>query len=451
MKHVHLTDEQRFPQMSERGWSTLRWMREHPNAPRWNHHCGDRLDAAAKERVHVFESTLLAPRERFSQTPQWVEEYARFCLSQVPIYRRVSTRFTKFSNLPTMTRAELGHEPWSFVPDNTPLDDLILYDTGGTTGQPIEILAHPEFSAKYLPLLRLALVKRGVKISDEELASQRISQVLVCHQQSTFTFATIATYWGESGFIKLNLKAEEWRDAADRARFLEECAPLLIGGDPLSFAELLRVQPNVRPRALVSTAMTLLPGLQKQLEAYFRCPVVDLYSLNECGPLAVKISDSEWEVLPHDVFIEVLDENDGACARGEIVLTGGRNPFLPLLRYRTGDFASLENRETARGTIQILKHLEGRAPVVFRGANGEIVNNIDVTKAFEPFALSQFALHQNADSSLVLRLHEESTPLQNELRRALENLFGAAQKIEIEELKPQNAGGKVLCYTSDLA
>jgi phenylacetate-CoA ligase len=451
MNKNYLTDEQRFPNMSERGLSTLQWMREHPNAPRWNHQCGDRLDAAATERVHAFESNLLAPRERFQDVPKWVEEFARFCLREVPIYRRARTPLTRFSELPTVTRAELGHEPWSFVPDNTPLDDLILYDTGGTTGQPIEILAHPEFSAKYLPLLRLALLRRGVAISDEELSSQRISQVLVCHQQSTFTFATIATYWGESGFIKLNLKAEEWRDETDRARFLEECAPLLVGGDPLSFAELLKVQPNVRPRALISTAMTLLPGLQKQLEEYFACPVVDLYSLNECGPLAVKISDSEWEVLSHDLYVEVLDDNGAACERGEVVLTGGRNPFLPLLRYRTGDFASLENRETSRGTIQILKNLEGRAPVIFRGADGKTVNNIDVTKAFEPFALSQFALHQNADASLVLRLREKSTPLETPLRRALEKLFGAAQKIEVVKLEAQSASGKVLCYTSDLA
>jgi phenylacetate-CoA ligase len=279
----------------------------------------------------------------------------------------------------------------------------------------------------------------------------RVGQVLVCRQQSTFTFATIASYWNESGFVKLNLNENDWREASHRTEYLQACDPLLIGGDPLSLDFLLKLQPQVKPRALISTAMTLSPALQKQLEEYFACPVVDLYSLNECGPLAVKISANEWEVLPHDIFIEVLDGQDQPCERGEIVLTGGRNPFLPLLRYRTGDFASLENRATARGTTQILKGFEGRAPVVFVGEAGKFVNNIDITKALEPFPLSQFSLHQNRDASLTLGVRDASTHDANALRRILKNLFGESQKIEIEELHIESAGGKVLPYSTELS
>src|SRR5690606_36520549 len=146
----------------------------------------------------------------------------------------------------------------------------------------------------------------------------------------------------ESGYIKLNLMESEWREARDRAAFLNECDPLLIGGDPISFSQLLQLNDlKIRPRALISTAMTLSSALEKRLQEYFGCPVVDLYSMNETGPLAVRISKNEWEVLPHDVFVEVLDAGGNPSTRGEVVLTGGRNPFLPLLRYRTGDWAEL--------------------------------------------------------------------------------------------------------------
>jgi phenylacetate-CoA ligase len=447
-----LTNAQRFPNLSERGRSTLNWMCEQPCAPRFNHHCGDRLNAEARLRVREFENALCGPREDWSvrAAPKWVENFARECVEKVPIYRRASTRFQNFFELPTTRRADLAREPWSFVPDGQSLDELILYDTSGTSGQPMEILAHPEFSAKYLPLLKLALEKRGVEISDGELGSRRVSQVLVCRQKSTFTFATLASYWNESGFVKLNLDESQWRDANHRAEYLELCDPLLLGGDPLSFAGLLELRPKVRPRALVSTAMMLSPALQEQLEEYFACPVINLYALNECGPLAVKINESEWEVLTHDVFVEILDENDATCARGEIVISGGRNPFLPILRYRTGDWAELENKETSRGTIQILKNLEGRAPVVFRGAGNQFINNIDVTKAFEPFPISQFALHQNSDASLTLSLRDASTLDANELIRALKNLFGEIE-IQVRSLETQNASGKVFCYTSDLS
>jgi len=33
--------------------------------------------------------------------------------------------------------------------------------------------------------------------------------------------------------------------------------------------------------------MTLLPGLRQRLERRFGCPVLDIYSMNEAGPVAV--------------------------------------------------------------------------------------------------------------------------------------------------------------------
>ncbi len=38
--------------------------------------------------------------------------------------------------------------------------------------------------------------------------------------------------------------------------------------------------------------MALLPGLRRRLEERFACPVADLYSMNEAGPVAV--FDPEW-------------------------------------------------------------------------------------------------------------------------------------------------------------
>jgi len=71
--------------------------------------------------------------------------------------------------------------------------------------------------------------------------------------------------------------------------------------------------------------------------------VLEVYALTEAGIIAVK-SDRGHAILPHDLYVEVLDDDGVPCpegVRGEVTLTGGRNPFLPLLRFRTGDFASL--------------------------------------------------------------------------------------------------------------
>jgi len=77
------------------------------------------------------------------------------------------------------------------------------------------------------------------------------------------------------------------RGGVDRARFLDDCSPELYTGDPIAFAELMKLSLKTRPHALISTVMMLLPGLRQRLESHFGCPVLDVYSMNETGPIAV--------------------------------------------------------------------------------------------------------------------------------------------------------------------
>ncbi|HWP42076.1 MAG TPA: capsule biosynthesis protein CapK, partial [Blastocatellia bacterium] len=368
------------------------------------------------------------------------------CLAEVPFYRRRGGRPEDFFALPTCGREDLAREPWSFVPDGQPLDEMIVYDTSGTSSRPIYILSHPVVASMYLPALRAALKRCGVTL---EGGSGRVSIITVCAQSYTLTYATISSYLDGAGYVKVNLNPKEWRDPDDRALFLDSCNPEIYTGDPVSFLALAKLPLETRPKALVSSAMTLLPGLKRELEEHFECPVLDVYSMNESRFIAVDVG-AGYEIIPHDLYVEILDREGNACppgVRGEIVLTGGRNPFLPLLRYRTGDYAALE----FRGRQPVLVDFEGRKPTVFINTEGRIVNNIDVTYALKPFPIGQFSLHQNRDRSLLFRLRESRAD-EEAVRKALLELFGRDQKIVIEELTEDLLrGGKVLQYTSDIA
>ena len=149
---------------------------------------------------------------------------------------------------------------------------------------------------------------------------------------------------------------------------------------------------------MISTATTLLPGLRRQLESHFGCPVLDVYSMNGTGPIAV-LYDGVHVLLQHRLYVEILDPDGEPCppgVRGEITLTGSLNFFLPLLRYRTNDFARLE----FQGNQPVLVDLEGRPPTIYRGTRGQMINTLDVTGVLSQFALPQFTLHQSADGSL---------------------------------------------------
>ena len=254
-----------------------------------------------------------------------------------------------------------------------------------------------------------------------------------------------------AGFVKINLNAAEWRHPGDPARFIEACTPEIITGDPLSFAALARLPVAIQPKALVSTAMSLSPGLRQDLETRFGCFVLDIYSLNEAGPVAVREREGDRLILlqPH-LYVEILDENGLPCppgACGEITLTGGFNRLLPLLRYRTGDTAAL----VYRGTEPILVGLSGRPPVVFFAADGRRVNNVDASNALRPFPIGHFTLHQAADGALTLRIRAAAVS-QTQLREVLADLFGATQPLTIiEESDLVSPAGKVVQYTSEMA
>jgi phenylacetate-CoA ligase len=193
--------------------------------------------------------------------------------------------------------------------------------------------------------------------------------------------------------------------------------------------------------------MTLLPGMRERLEARFDCPVLDLYSMNEAGPIAVADPDAGGHVLlQHRLYVEILDEAGRPLPpgeRGEVTLTGGFNFCLPLLRYRTGDCASL----AFFGDEPVLVGLEGRPPVLFRTMSGEMINNLEVTHALQRFALARFTLHQNHDGGLLLRIDGPASR-GDAIRDALLGLFGPGQPLEIREHEPFT--GKVVQYTSDM-
>ena len=141
--------------------------------------------------------------------------------------------------------------------------------------------------------------------------------MLLGHQRRCFTYVSVTPTMGESGLAKLNLHVDDWRHPDDRARYLDAMAPELIAGDPISFAELLTLPMTHRPAALMSVSMMLLPGMRARLEQRFDCPVLDIYSLNEVGPVAVYDDAAGGHVLlQHRLYVEILDGEGKPGARG---------------------------------------------------------------------------------------------------------------------------------------
>ena len=419
----------------------LQRLRHHPDAPEFNWTWTDQLTPEGLQLVRLFEARLAEcpPRWKWGERPDWVEDFAEACRRYVEFYQAYPDDWGPA--MPSMSRLDLRDRPERLIPLGSDTSEIVYHETSGTTGTKVRIYNHPAAGECYLPLLSKALARAGVSFSP---GPERVCLMLVFHHTTTLTYPQICPVLGGAAFLRLNLHPGHWSDPDSRSRYLNLCAPQIYTGTPLSLMELTQFSLQHRPRALVTTSMALLPATRKQLEEHFQCPLIDLYSMAECRCVAARADDGPAELLAHDVFVEILDDAGRLCApgeRGEITLTGGRNPFLPLLRYRTGDFASMSwDNDTPR-----LEQIEGRAPVRFVLPDGSRRNNMEVTRTLADLALTQFSLHQQQDGSLDFRFRGPAE-LGEPVRQRLQGLL--QQPLRVERVEG-SLGPKWIAYSTD--
>ncbi len=443
--HNEPTDQERYPTLTDAGRRMLRRLQEHPSAPHYRNRSGNRLTAEDVAGLREFEAAVAvaAIEWRPNRPPPWLTDFITRTFEEVPHYRALGSPPRQFTDLPTIHRGDLAADIARFVPDSIALERMINFRTTGTTGNPLLIASHPVVAARYLAFHKRALRRFGITLTH---GRDQVGVVLLGYQRKCFTYVSVTPTMDESGLAKINLHPNDWRDVDDRARYLDALDPEIYAGDPISFSELAKLPLTTKPRALISVSMALSPALRAQLEARFTCPVLDVYSLNEVGPVAVFDTSAGGHVLLQpQLYVEILDSAGRslpAGERGEVTVSGGFNFCLPLIRYRTGDFGSLI--DGASGPVII--SLSGRQPVRFRNSRGEWFNNIDVSHALSAIPFSRYGLHQYDDGRLALHLAPAELSMADRARQALKTLFGD-QPIEAASTTAED---KLVQYSSDV-
>lgn len=386
--YPELSESERFPLLSERGRKQLHAMRQHAHAPVWNWPNGEQLNESGLARVNQFAEKLQTQQLDSLDPPDWLAEFTERCLNQVPFYRHRTRSGTTFETLPTCCRADLAPRPWEFVPDDQALDEVIVFSSSGTTGQPTRTPHHPCSAACGIPLLEYALRDMyGVKFPR---GPEHNAILNVVAYPDAYTTAIVVAYLQEAGCIRVNLHPSAWRQSDDPERYLNDWQAPIWLGDPLAFGILEKMKLSYQPQAIISSIMHLNEGYAAHLRQRYNCPVLDVYALTEAGIVAVQNGHGH-RILPPDLYVEILDEAGNRCLpgeRGEITLTGGRNPFLPLLRYRTGDFASIKMMNGQR----VLVNLIGREPVEYVSDTGQIIHSMEIVRLMRRFPVRRYEL-----------------------------------------------------------
>jgi phenylacetate-CoA ligase len=128
-------------------------------------------------------------------------------------------------------------------------------------------------------------------------------------------------------------------------------------------------------RAVLTYGEALICEDKLTIEETLSVPVVDAYSANEVGFIALQCpKSSTYHVRTDTILVEVVDRHgrpvpDGEV--GEIIVTPFYNTVMPLIRYRIGDLGAFARDQCGCGIrLPRLQTIHGRARQLFTYSDG---------------------------------------------------------------------------------
>jgi phenylacetate-CoA ligase len=338
---------------------------------------------------------------------------------------------------------------------------LSVFKTGGSTGRPVEVLkdAHSVelINATGLRAFRTAGWNIGEPVGmiwgnspTEFTTKEKLHDLLIGPHVYLDTMSL--TDDSMSKFVA------DWRRAK----------PTLLRGHSHSiyiFASycLKAGVDSVRPNAIISSSMMLLPTERKIIEKAFACKVTDLYGCEEVGLIGSECEQhAGMHVDMESNYVELLDSNGNDVptgADGAVVITNLLNRAMPLIRYKMGDVASLPGRACNCGrTLPLMNNISGRVADFLVRRDGSVVAGVSlVERTLTKFpGVAQMQIVQEDLDHIVLKIAKDphySAQTEQALIAEFKHSVGEHNDIRIEFVDsiPQEKSGKFRFAISKVA
>jgi phenylacetate-CoA ligase len=281
--------------------------------------------------------------------------------------------------------------------------------TSGTSGPPVSFYYSTEY---YLEQVFLSIPKLLVRHGALDLASR---PVVALHLTDTPSGSWIKPYPARGRGVLCQVVIGTDPCAADEiVEILTGLRPAIVTARPEIIGAFLRNAPMIDLSTL-GIELLLLSGSTLShdrgfIERRAKCVVTEAYGLTEFGVVAAGCSEGEGVHLDSSlVYGEVVDHETGAPTEqghvGELILSGTSNSVMPLVRYRTGDFARMLRDECRCGSADPrVEIVQGRSVPLFRFPSGTFVAPTMFNDLFDLFPLSEFEVVQESEDFLRVRL-----------------------------------------------
>jgi phenylacetate-CoA ligase len=242
---------------------------------------------------------------------------------------------------------------------------------------------------------------------------------------------------------------------------LETFQPEIIDGYPSSIhavaSHILRSgrAPNIRTKAILVSAETVLPHQRQTIEAAFQAKLYDQYASSEGAPFISECSQGRMHAHLDSGVVEILDAEGRPAApgqAGEMVVSSFTTRVVPLLRFAIGDTAIAGSRSDACACglpFPTIEGIEGRMDDVLCTPDRGMVGRLDTVFKGLPSSIVEAQIVQTSPETVVLRLvPDRSCYLPEHARqlvRQMRSKLGQVVAIEVEEVHeiPRSANGKM--------
>jgi phenylacetate-CoA ligase len=122
---------------------------------------------------------------------------------------------------------------------------------------------------------------------------------------------------------------------------------------------------------------SLSDAARDEIAAAWQCTVVDIYTCEEAGYLALQCPESgDYHVQAENVILEIVDERGQPCPPGQVgqvLITTLNNFATPLIRYELGDMAEFGAPCSCGRGLPLIRRIHGRKRSRLRLPSGESV------------------------------------------------------------------------------
>ena len=352
-------------------------------------------DALTAFQQHRLASHLAAA----AATPFWRRRF-----TQHGVDPRGSNPFAELAKLPVLTKLEVQRNVTDIVNPSLPRGRLQSAHTSGTTGGGLVLYETREAEQE-----RWAVwwrYRRAFGLTLDTRSGHFGGRSVVPVEQHR------PPYWRENRFggqLLLSAYHLSERTVEGYWRALDDWKAEWLHGYPsfvAQFAQLCvaaKLPPLPSVRCVTTAAENLLAGQRRLIEGYFRAPLHQHYGLAESVANVSERPDGSYRVDEDFALTEFVPMPEAGEER-RVVGTNWSNPAFPLLRYDTGDVATIDAAEATRGGVwRRVQAIDGRQEDFVILPSGARVGRLD--HIFKDLVnIREAQIHQPAEGRLVFRI-----------------------------------------------